>query len=176
MESYVRRLERVGVSAHEAYRIVFDFLKVFGIEELEKYGQQELTAGSLEVIDKLAHAIKNLHKIIEAAEEEEYSMAGGSYAYARGGNQGGGNQGGGRSNRSYRGGMYAREGGSYAYARGRGRNARRDSMGRYARNEGEYSMADSEEMVQNLRELMEEAPDEMTKREFQKFIQKIEMM
>lgn len=146
-------------------------------EELEKYGQQELTAGSLEVIDKLAHAVKNLHKIIEAAEEEEYSMADGSYAYARGGNQGGnrGGQGGGRSNRSYRG--YAREGGgSYAYARGRGRNARRDSMGRYARNEGEYSMAESEEMVQNLRELMEEAPDEMTKREFQKFIQKIEMM
>lgn len=163
---------------HELYE-----LKEKLCEELEKYGQQDLTAGSLEVIDKLAHAIKNLHKIIEAAEEEEYSMEGGSYesggsnAYARGGNQGGGNrggQGGGRSNRSYRG--YAREGGSYAYARGRGRNARRDSMGRYARNEGEYSMADSEEMVQNLRELMEEAPDEMTKREFQKFIQKIEMM
>ena len=37
MESYIRRLERVGVSAHEAYRIVFDFLKVFGYEELEEY-------------------------------------------------------------------------------------------------------------------------------------------
>lgn len=37
MESYIRRLERVGVSAHEAYRIVFDFLKNFGIEELEEY-------------------------------------------------------------------------------------------------------------------------------------------
>ena len=37
MESYIRRLERVGVSAHEAYQIVFDFLKNFGIEELEEY-------------------------------------------------------------------------------------------------------------------------------------------
>ena len=37
MESYIRRLERVGVSAHEAYMIVFDFLKCFGIEALEEY-------------------------------------------------------------------------------------------------------------------------------------------
>ena len=37
MENYIRRLERVGVSAHEAYRIVFDFLKNFGIEVLEEY-------------------------------------------------------------------------------------------------------------------------------------------
>lgn len=159
---------------HELYE-----LKEKLCEELEKYGGQELTAGSLEVVDKLAHAIKNIDKIIEAKEEEEYSMdggsyeGGGSYAYVRGGNQGGGgNRGGGRSNRSYRG--YAREGGSYAYARGRGRNARRDSMGRYARDE--YSMADSEEMVENLRMMMEEAPDERTKQEFQRFISKIEMM
>ena len=157
---------------HELYE-----LKEKLMEELEKYGQEELTAGSLEVVDKLSHAIKTLHKIIEACEEEEeYSMEGGmmggGMSYARGGNRGG--QGGGRSNRSYRG--YAREGGgSYAYARGRGRNARRDSMGRYS-SEGGYSMADSEEMVQNLRELMEDAPDEKTKKEFQKFIQKIEMM
>ena len=27
METYVRRLERIGIAAHEAYRIVFDFLK-----------------------------------------------------------------------------------------------------------------------------------------------------
>ena len=153
---------------HELYE-----LKEKLCEELEKYGGQDLTAGTLEVVDKLAHAIKNIDKIIEAKEEEEYSMDGGSYAYARGGNQGGGgNRGGGNSNRSYRG--YAREGGSYAYARGRGRNARRDSMGRYARDE--YSMADSEEMVENLRMMMEEAPDERTKQEFQRFISKIEMM
>lgn len=37
METYVRRLERIGIAAHEAYRTVFDFLKVFGVEELEEY-------------------------------------------------------------------------------------------------------------------------------------------
>lgn len=37
-----------------------------------------------------------------------------------------------------------------------------------------YSM--DGEMVSELYELMEEAPDEKTKKEFQKFIQKIEMM
>lgn len=141
---------------HELYE-----LKEKLCEELEKYGGQNITAGTLEVVDKLTHSIKNLDKIIEAKEEDEYSMNGGSYAYARGGNQGGGG-----SNRSYR-------GGSYAYARGRGRNARRDRMGRYSSEDG-YSM--DGEMVSELYELMEEAPDEKTKKEFQKFIQKIEMM
>ena len=147
---------------HELYE-----LKEKLCEELEKYGGQELTAGSLEVVDKLAHAIKNIDKILEAKEEEEYSMENsyeGGGSYDRGGNRGGG-----RSYRSYR------SGGSYAYARGRGRNARRDSMGRYAR-ESEYSMADSEEMVENLRAMMNEAPDERTRQEFQRFIQKIEGM
>lgn len=37
-------------------------------------------------------------------------------------------------------------------------------------------MSIKREMVSELYELMEEAPDEKTKKEFQKFIQKIEMM
>ena len=135
-------------------------LKDMLCEELEEFGKKgELTAGSLETVDKLAHAIKNLDKIIEAKEEEEYSQA------MEGGNMGG---------------SYARRGGSYArgsYARGgrsyaRGRNARRDSMGRYA-SEG-YSR--NEEMIAELHELMDDAQDERTKQEFQRFIQKIEMM
>lgn len=145
-------------------------LKEMLCDELKEYGKKgELTTGSLEVVDKLAHTIKNLDKIIEAYEEEEYSGAyeGGSYeggSYARGG----GNRGGGGS---YRGGSYARGGGSYA--RGRGRGARRDSMGRYSR-EGGYSRGG--DMVMELRELMQDAPDDRTRMEFQKFIQKIEQM
>lgn len=153
---------------HELYE-----LKEKLCEELEKYGQEELTAGSLEVVDKLAHAIKNLDKIIEKYEEEEYSMDGGMMgggSYARGGNRGG--QGGDRSNRG--GQSYERGGrGGQSYARGRGRNAKRDSMGRYAR-EGGYSMDDN--MVAELYELMEDAPDEKTRKEFERFIKKIEMM
>lgn len=124
-------------------------------EELEEYGDKKLDAGSLEVIDKLAHTIKNLDKIIEKYEDEDYSsayddgMMGGSYE--RDGNRG----------------AYSPR---YAMARGRGRNARRDSMGRYSRADG------TEMMVSELRELMNDAPDERTKMEFKKFIQKMEQM
>lgn len=150
---------------HELYE-----LKEKLMEELEKYGQEELTAGSLEVVDKLSHTIKNLHKIIEKCEEEDYSMdnmasynrgqsyarRGTSYAYE--------GQGGGQS-------AYARR--DQSYARGRGRNARRDSRGRYA-SEGGYS--GSPEMIEELYGLMEEAPDDKTRKEFEKFIKKVEMM
>lgn len=59
-----------------------------------------------------------------------------------------------------------------SYARGR-RNARRDAMGRYSRRSDGYSM-DNEDMVEELHELMRKAPDERTRMEFQRFIQKIE--
>lgn len=138
-------------------------LKEMLCKELEEYGKKgELTTGSLDVVDKLAHTIKNLQKIIEKYEEDEYS----GRSYARGGRGG-----------SYEGGSYnyAMDG-SYndgSYARGRTGNVRRDSMGRYSRERG-YSR--DENMVMELRELMNEAPDERTRMEFQKFIQKIEQM
>lgn len=131
---------------HELYE-----LKEMLLKELKEYGKKgEMSSGSLDVVDKLSHTIKNLCKIIEDAEENGYSTEGnGSY----------GNE------------YYRRGGGSYAYARGR--NARRDSMGRYSREE--YSQA-MDDMTQELRELMKDAPDEQTRKEFQKFIQKIEQM
>lgn len=63
----------------------------------------------------------------------------------------------------YRGGSYNRMG---SYAR------RRDSMGRYS-SRG-YSRDD--DMIAELRDLMNEAPDEKMKQEFQRFIDKIERM
>lgn len=63
-------------------------LKEMLCKELKEYGKKgEMTAGSLDVVDKLSHAIKNIDKIIESYEEEEYSgYDGGSYrgSYARG--------------------------------------------------------------------------------------------
>ena len=51
-------------------------------KELEEYGKKgDLSAGSLDVVDKLAHTIKNLDKIIEVYEDEDYSNYGGSYDY-----------------------------------------------------------------------------------------------
>lgn len=158
---------------HEIYE-----LKEMLIKELEEYGKKgEMSSGSLEVVDKLAHAIKNLCKIIEAAEEEEYS---GRMSYAGGGQGGRGGQGGGgsRGGSSYRGGSYySRDGGSYrgggSYARGRGRNANRDSMGRYS-SEGGYSRTDElEDMVESIRGMMGELPQEV-QRDAQKFVQKLE--
>lgn len=151
---------------HELYELKEKLMK-----ELEEYGSQEMSAGSLEVIDKLSHAIKNICKIIEAAEEEGYSEEGGRYRNSYEGGGGGryysyeGGQGGGGSS-------YARRGGG----RGRGRNARRDSMGRYSSEMG-YSRAedDMDSMIEELRGMMQELPQEK-QREVQKFIQKIEQM
>lgn len=131
--------------------------------ELKKYSSEDVTTNSLEVIDKLSHAIKNIDKIIEKYEEEE----GASYGY-------------GSYEGSYRGGRNNR--GSYnngnSYARGRGRNAKRDSMGRYSREGGSYNDGYSRnaDIASELRELMMDAPDEQTRMEYQRVINKLEQM
>lgn len=134
---------------HDLYK-----LKDMLLEELKSYGQgKELSTGSLEMVDKLAHTVKNLCKICESAEEEEeYSRADGSY---RGG--------------SYRmRGSYADEGGSY--------RRRRDSMGRYSR-EGGYSRADEKEeelhdIVNQLRSMAKDMP-QPTQRAIQSFTEMV---
>lgn len=110
----------------------------------------DLSPNVLDYIDKLAHAAKNINKICEAEEGGDYSM--------RGSYEGG-------SNRSYadmsHGYPFVYAGESYggeAYARGR-MNAKRDSMGRYSREDG-YSRGRWDTKVE---ELMKEAPDEETK-------------
>ncbi len=140
-------------------------LKDMLCEELEEYGKKDkLDVGGLEIVDKLAHTIKNLDKIIESYEEEDYSGAYYDGSYEGTENMGGGNMGGSYARR------YSRERGrgAYAMARGRGRNAKRDSMGRYSR--------DNKMMAQELRDLMEDAPNEHIKMELQKVIQKVESM
>lgn len=118
------------------------------LQELEEYGTKELSAGTLDVVDKLAHAIKNICKIIDMKEDEEYS---------------------GDMRGDMRGGMY---GGSYA--RGRRGNVKRDSMGRYSRESG-YSR-DGAELADQLRDLMADAPDEHIRRDMEKLLRKVEQM
>lgn len=116
-------------------------------DELEEYGQKEdLDVGTLEVVTKLASTVKNLGKIIDKYEESEYS---------------------------YDDGMHSKYSGRRRMDRYSGAR-RRDSMGRYSR-KGGYSM-DNKEMVQELRKLMEDAPDDHTRQEFQSFIDKLERM
>ena len=130
------------------------------LDELERKADKDgkLSMAEVQYADMLANMKKNILKSEMLMEESDYSMAGGSYA--RGDR--GGNRGGGRLNNPHDNMFYAR-------SRSRGR----DSVGRYSR-EG-YSR-DAEEMVEQLRDLMEDAPDEMTRKEFEKFIRKIEQM
>ena len=135
-------------------------LKEILCKELKEYGEKgELTAGTLDVVDKLAHTIKNLDKIIEVYDEEGYS---GHYPYWAYDN---GNMGGNSSRRSYRG-SYGR-GGSYAQ--------RRDSRGRYS-NERGYSREgySRNDLADKMRELMDEAPDDRTRQEIQRMVEKLE--
>ncbi len=72
--------------------------------------------------------------------------------------------------------MMDAEGGSNAYRSSYAR--RRDSMGRYTRADGRmmdrsYDSAYDSGMMAELRELMEDAPDEKTRQKFQRFINEL---
>ena len=76
---------------------------------------------------------------------------------------------------------YSREGNSReGYSRGNSyaRRRRRDSRGRYASEgySGRRGYSRDDDMISELRGLMEEAPDEQTKMEFQRLISKMENM
>lgn len=127
-------------------------LKETLIKELERYADnQTLDLQTLDVIDKLAHAGKNVCKIIEACEEEQYiePVGGGSY----------------RSAPHFRmAGSYANDGSYGSYARGRGAGARRDSMGRYT-SAGDFRA--------DLQELANNAPNEQVR---QRLMETMNMM
>ena len=115
--------------------------------ELEKITKKgELSAGSLDVVDKLTHSIKSIDTIM-AMEDAGYSNEGG-YSYARG-------------KRRDSMGRYSRNDGSYGYGRG----GSYDSYdGSYARggNRG-YSREDAkEELAMDLKALKREAKDSET--------------
>ena len=120
----------------------------------------KLSSGDLDFVDKLTHALKSVKTTIAMVEAEDMDDGEYSERYMRGYSRG-----------SYRDGGYR---GSYndggSYARGR-MNARRDSMGRYSRDDG-YSRGDG--MVDELRNLAMDAPDDQTRQEMQRLIQKLE--
>lgn len=98
------------------------------VDELKSYGKRDLTGNSLDMIDKLAHAAKNVCKIIDESDD-------GTSGY------------------------YPRTGRMYD-----GRSLRnRDSMGRYSRD----GLADK------LRDLMDESPDEKTRMEIKRLIDRM---
>ncbi len=129
-------------------------LKDMLCKELEEIGEKgELTAGTLETVEKLSSSVKNLCKIIDYCEDEEYSgdmMGGMGGSYARGGNRAGG----GRGSRGSRGGRTgANQYGSYA------RGYSRDG-----------------DMISKLEDLMGEARDDKTRREIERLVEKMRSM
>ena len=115
------------------------------LKELEEYGgNAKFSKEDVETIKYMASAIDHICNISE--DEEGYSN---HYPYYMGGSYDDGMN----RNGSYRGRSYA----------GR-RNARRDSMGRYSR----------EGLADKMRDLMDEAPDERTRQEIQRMIDKFE--
>ena len=117
--------------------------------ELEKFAKQgDVSVGTLEKIHKLSDTYKNLCKIEMLEEESD-----GGYSEARGG----------RTRSSYAmGGSSYDDDMMYSERRGRGRNAKRDSMGRYSSEggsyDGGYSRHDAKDwMMSQLGEMMEDA-------------------
>ena len=128
--------------------------------ELEDYAEKgkksgKMSMGDLDSIHKLTDTVKNILKIDMLEDEAGYSEDG---AYMGEGRIYG---------TSYDDGM--RRGGGYSYARGRGRYAKRDSMGRYSRDDGYmrrdvrgmrggYSRDDGKAyMMEQLEDMMEDA-------------------
>lgn len=125
----------------ELYDIKDDYIK-----ELKKYKGKEINVQTLEIVDTLAHTIKNLCKVIEECEKESYgrhmSMNYGANNY--------------NANYGYMPEMYG--------AQGRGPGAARDSMGRYA--------AGSGDMMSELNSLAMSMPDEQSRQAIQSIMNK----
>lgn len=123
--------------------------------ELEDYAENgkksgKMSIGDLESIHKLTDTVKNILKIDLLESEEGYSEDGHYMGEGR------------IYGTSYDDGM--RRGGGYSYARGRGRYAKRDSMGRYSRDDGYmrrdggYSRDEGKAyMMEQLEDMMEDA-------------------
>lgn len=144
----------------EEMKMLFDKL----CDELCEYGEKDLTQDTLKTIDTLAHAAKNVLKVMEGCEGE------GSYAYydedprttAMGGSMRGNSMRG-----SYR------------------MSGKRDSMGRYSRAGGNgngsyesgmgHGYSRGNNVTDGLRELMYAAPQEM-QGEIQRLIKKLDNM
>lgn len=127
------------------------------LEELDKKAKSgNVSLTDVQYADLLEHYKKSVLANEAMESESEYSGAMRDGMMYRDGMRGG----------SYRG-SYARNG------RGRGRNARRDSMGRYS-SEG-YSRA-ADDVVDRMRDLMQDAPDEQTRQEIQRLVSRMESM
>lgn len=136
-------------------------------DELEKIETKadsgKLSLAEIEYADKLAHLKKNL---LRSDEIMDKGYSGEMRRYPS----------------SFRGGRGSSRDGSSYDDRGRGSNAERDSRGRYSTGRGysryirdDYSM-DTEEIASDLRNLMNEAPNDRMRQELQRIVSRVEQM
>lgn len=113
-------------------------------EKTRKINSSGMSDGDLETVDKLTHSLASVKKIMAFMEDEDYS------------------------------GYYPMDGtyrGSYRNSYARGSYARkRDSMGRYSGERG-YSR---NTLADKMRDLMMDAPDDRTRQEIQRMVEKLE--
>lgn len=120
------------------------------LSDMSRKAKNGMSSGDLDTIEKLTHSLASVKKIMKIMKEDdgEYSgwyPMGGAYADGRDG--------------SYNRGSYAR-----------GRGQRRDGMGRYS---GEYGYSRND-LADKMRELMRDAPDDRTRQEIQRMVEKLE--
>ena len=120
------------------------------MNELEDYADNgKFSKDDVEAIKYTASAIDHICNIVERSDEEYSGAMDGGY-YTRGGRGG-------------------------SYARGGRRSSRRVGANQYGSYAEGYSRA-SEGIVMELRELMNEAPDDRIRHEIQTLIHKVEKM
>lgn len=144
-------------------------------EKAKKMSGGKISASDLDTIHKLTDTVKNIDKIEMLEDEGGYSEGGEWMGEGR---------------------MYGSYESGESYARGRGRNARRDSMGRYSRERGYsdeggsyrggssyegrggergYSRGGAKEhMIRKLEMMMEDANSEKEREAIRHCIEKIE--
>lgn len=128
------------------------------IKELDGYaGKSAWNSSDLDIIKKTASAVDHICNVIKSCEEDESGYSGRGYAYGRD-----------PMGRDVEPGKDVAYRGSYA--RGR-RGAPRDGMGRYS---GEMGYSRHQDPARDLRELMEHAPDEQTRRDLEEIARRME--
>lgn len=127
-------------------------LKEMLVKELEDYGKsKDLSVGTLDIIDTLAHSVKNIDKIIECYEEKSYSMNGDGRSFD------------GMSNR------YSMRNSYYDYDDGMSTRRGRAANGRFVSRDGS-------DMARQLREMANKSDDEHVRNEIERLAGKIEQM
>ena len=134
--------------------------------ELDEYASRgKMDINTMQIIDTIAHTVRNLNKILEHEEEKEGYSQGprvhGNYSFA------------GSNNNNYNNGY------DPVWGYDNGYNYANRNMGNWRMNDystaGRYSTG-NEMMIQQLHDLMNQTHDEKTRREFQSFIERMERM